>query len=73
MKRSLAISEKGLGPAHPAVATALDEYAGILGNARHGAAAEAEVKALKTRARAIRDAQVRRASADSPRDPSPAR
>lgn len=72
MKRSLAISEKALGRDHPSLATALDDYATILGNARKGGA-DAEVKALKTRARALRDAQVRRASADAPPSIAPAR
>ena len=72
MKRSLAISEKALPADHPALAAALDDYAGILGNARKGGA-DAEVKALKTRARAIRDAQVRRASAEAPPTIAPAR
>ncbi len=73
MRRALAISEKALGPTHPATADFLDGYAQILGNVRTDAAAEAEVKALKTRARAIRDAQVRRASADAPPSIAPAR
>ena len=73
MKRALAIVEKAMGPTHPATANLLDYYAHILGNARKDAAADAEVKALKARARAIRDAQVQRTSADSPRVPSPPR
>jgi tetratricopeptide (TPR) repeat protein len=72
MRRSLAISEKALPPDHPALAVVLDDYASILGNARKGGA-DAEVKALKTRARAIRDAQVRRASAEGPPSIAPAR
>ena len=73
-KRALAIVEKAFGPDHPATADLLDAYAYALGNARKGtAAADAEVKALKTRARAIRDAQVRRASADAPPAIAPAR
>lgn len=74
IKRSLAIVEKALGPDHPATADLLDDYAYALANARHDPATEAEVKALKTRARAIRDAQVRRASGDlPPLPPAPAR
>ena len=68
LKRSLAISEKAYGPDHPATATALDRYADVLVNARPDSASQAEARALKTRARAILDAQVRRASAE----PAPA-
>jgi tetratricopeptide (TPR) repeat protein len=66
LKRALAISEKTLGPNHPATANILDDYADALGNARKDSASLAEAKAMKIRARAILDAQVRRASADAP-------
>jgi tetratricopeptide (TPR) repeat protein len=73
LKRALAISEKTLGPNHPATANILDDYADALSNARKDSASLAEAKAMKIRARAILDGQVRRASADAPRDSSPVR
>ncbi len=73
LKRALAISEKVPGPNHPATANILDDYAEALGNARKDSTSLAEAKAMKIRARAIRDAQVQRASADAPPTIAPAR
>jgi hypothetical protein len=73
LKRALAISEKTPGPNHPATASILDAYADALTNARRDSVSLAEAKAMKARARAILDAQVRRASADGPPTIAPAR
>lgn len=73
MRRAVAIAEKTPGPDHPATADLLDEYASILANARHDDASVAEARALKTRARAIRDGQVRRASAGPAPESAPPR
>ncbi len=66
LKRALALFEKTRGPNHPETAHILDKYADALTNARKDSASLAEAKAMKTRARAILDGQVRRASGDAP-------
>ncbi len=66
LKRAVAISEKTAGPDHPATAAILDDYADALSNARKDSASLAQAKAMKIRARAVLDAQVRRAAADAP-------
>ncbi|MBI5764633.1 MAG: tetratricopeptide repeat protein [Planctomycetes bacterium] len=49
-KRSLAISEKALGPDHPTVASSLENYAGLLERTKR----QAEADKLKERAAKIR-------------------
>jgi tetratricopeptide (TPR) repeat protein len=68
LKRAVALREKAKGPDDPRLASDLGQYAAILGRARKDPEAKAEVKSLNARAQAIRDAQVQRASADSPRE-----
>ncbi len=50
VKRALAIAEKALGPDHPHVATALENYAALL--RKTGRSTEADT--LEARAKAIR-------------------
>jgi tetratricopeptide (TPR) repeat protein len=69
LKRSLAIYEKLKGPDDPGLASDLEQYAAVLGKARKDPEAKAEIQALNARARALRDRNVHRASAD----PSPSR
>jgi len=49
-QRALAIREKALGPDHPDVATALENYAGLLRKTRR----ESQAAELEARAQAIR-------------------
>ncbi len=54
-KRALAIRQKALGPKHPDVATALENYAALLRETgRHTEATMMEAAKMEARARAIR-------------------
>ena len=55
-QRALAILQKALGPEHPNLATALENYALLLREMKRGAAA----RELEARARAIRAAHATR-------------
>lgn len=68
LKRAVALAERTKGPDDLGLASDLEQYAAVLGRARKDPEAKAEAKAVNARARAIRDGQVRRASADAPRE-----